>query len=216
MYLPTRFRNENYEEIFQLIDENPLATLMTVGPSGPIFSHIPLVAERENEEIIFYGHLARANPHFQILNHGPIYAVFHGANHYISPQWYVHNDVPTWNYAVVHAVGTCEVIHNRDGILNCLKKLSLVAEKNFVKPWEFWIPEDLAAEGVIEKSIAGMKIKVSSLAAKFKMNQTRSKDDLMKTTKALKELDTDASKKVADLMESSWTQNHKPKSASSV
>lgn len=43
IYLPKRFENENLELSIKLIQDYPLATLVSVQESLPFFSHIPLV-----------------------------------------------------------------------------------------------------------------------------------------------------------------------------
>jgi transcriptional regulator len=117
--------------------------------------------------------------------------------------------VPTWSYAVVHIEGHCNLIEDLNGILDCLKKLSQESEAKSKNPWEFWIPDDLAAPSVIEKSIVGFKIKVNSLKAKFKLNQSRSESDLHGVIQGLKNQNTDAARKLASLMETSWYEYNK-------
>lgn len=209
IYLPKRFQNENIEHSLKLIEEYPLATLVSVQDVSPFFSHIPLVVESSSDQLVLIGHIAKGNPHWKWMNDQPIYVIFNGPNEYISPKWYVENDVPTWNYAVVHIEGHCSLIENLDGILDCLKKLSMASESKSKDPWEFWIPEDLAGPGVIEKSIVGFKIEVKSLKAKFKLNQSRSEGDLHEVIKGLEAKDTDRGRNLASLMSTVWYEYNK-------
>lgn len=204
IYLPKRFQNENIDHSLKLIEEYPLATLVSIQDSSPFFSHIPLVVESNLDQIFLIGHIAKGNPHWKLMNDQPIHVIFNGPNEYISPKWYVENDVPNWNYAVVHIQGHCSLIENLDGILDCLKKLSKASEAKLDDPWEFWIPKDLAGPGVIERSIVGFKIEVKSLKAKFKLNQSRSEGDLHGVIKELEAKDTDNGRKVASMMKTSW------------
>jgi transcriptional regulator len=204
IYLPKRFQNENIEHSLKLIEEYPLATLTSIQDSTPFFSHIPLIAENVSDRLFLMGHMAKGNPHWKMMNEKPIHVIFNGPNEYISPKWYEKNDVPTWNYAVVHIEGHCSLIENLDGILACLKKLSKASEAKSDNPWEFWIPEDLAGPGVIEKSILGFKIEVKSLKAKFKLNQSRSEADLHGAIKGLEAQNTDSGRNMASLMHKSW------------
>ncbi|MBL7671442.1 MAG: FMN-binding negative transcriptional regulator [Bdellovibrionaceae bacterium] len=204
IYLPKRFQNENTGNSLKLIEEYPLATLISIQDSSPFFSHIPLVVESNSDQLVLIGHIAKGNPHWRLMNEKPINVIFNGPNEYISPKWYIENDAPTWNYAVVHIEGHCSLIESLDGILDCLKKLSNASEGKSIDPWEFWIPEDLAAPGLIEKSIVGFKIEVQSLKAKFKLNQSRSEADLNGVIKGLEAKGTDSGRKVAALMKTSW------------
>ena len=104
MYLPKRFKNGDLQKSISIIEKYPLETVISVTEAGPFVSHLPLVAENQESQLTLYGHLARANPHWKLLDRRDVYVVFNGPNAYITPTWYAENDVPTWNYAVVHAV----------------------------------------------------------------------------------------------------------------
>ena len=86
--------------------------------TAPLISHAPLVFIRsENEEATggqLIGHFARANPHWKHLQNGKVTAIFHGPSAYITPQWYVKNDVPTWNFATVHVEGRARLIESEE------------------------------------------------------------------------------------------------------
>ena len=204
VYLPKRFENENFEESFALIQKNPLATLISTTEQGPFVSHLPLVLEKKTDGLSLIGHLARGNPHWKLLDNKPAYAIFHGPNAYMTPKWYEKNDVPTWSYAVVHINGTASLIQDIDGIMSCLKKLSDAAEANSKDPWKFWIPDDLAAPGVIEKSIVGFEINVSDIKSKFKLNQTVSKVSIDGCIRGLLSQSNDTNKLMAEMMSQAW------------
>lgn len=210
MYLPKRFNNDDIEKSLQLIRNFPLATLISVGTNQtPYISHLPLVIESDANRNSFtlFGHLARANPHLQLLNQQKVYAIFHGPQAYITPRWYAENDVPTWNYAVVHAQGPCQLIEDVPGILNCLKKLTQQIEGQKPSGWEFWLPEDLQP-GTLEKHIAGFQIQVETLQAKFKMSQNRSEADRQGVIQGLSQLEDDRSKEVLELMQALAVPSH--------
>ena len=204
MYLPKRFQHDDPDAAIGLIQRYPLATLISVEQDRPFISHLPLVGEKSEGGLVLIGHLARGNPHWKLLADKVVYVIFHGPNAYISPSWYEKNDVPTWNYAVVHLEGICTLIEDHEGILSCVKKLSTFAESKSKNPWEFWIPEDLAAHGVIEKSIVGFQIAVNSTKSKFKLNQSRSEADLHGVIAGLTSNNTDNGREVSDLMNSTW------------
>jgi len=204
VYLPKRFENENLEDAFTLIQKNPLATIISSTEQGPFVSHIPLILEKKPDGLSLIGHLARGNPHWKLLDHKSVYVIFHGPNAYITPKWYEKNDVPTWSYAVVHINGTSSLIQDLAGIMTCLKKLSAAAEGNSKDPWEFWIPDDLAAPGVIERSIIGFEIKIFDLKSKFKLNQTLSKASIDGCIKGLRSHSHDTNNELAEMMARSW------------
>jgi transcriptional regulator len=171
LYLPRRFENTDVEKSLEVIRAAPLATLISQNAQlEPFISHIPLVAVQEGETIVLYGHLAKANPHAQLLQDKKIYAIFHGPEAYITPRWYTEHDVPTWNYAVVHIQGQVQELPDRAGVLQCLEKLTAHVDPE----WRFELPEDLQAP---ERFIVGFRITVESMKSKFKMGQNRSAAD---------------------------------------
>ena len=118
MYLPAHFAETRTTELHALIGENPLGTLVTVGPDGLDANHIPFeLLTGQGEQGVLQAHLARANPLVeQIVDGMSVMVIFQGPQAYISPNWYpskheTHQQVPTWNYQVVHAHGR---IHLRD------------------------------------------------------------------------------------------------------
>jgi transcriptional regulator len=165
--------------------------------NGPFISHLPLVMDPHEKGISLLGHLARANPHWKLLNGSEVTVIFHGPNAYITPKWYVENDVPTWNYAVVHVKGRVELIEEKEGVIDCLKKLTAHAEASSKDPWEFWIPEDLSN---FTQMIVGFRIIVEEMNAKFKMSQNRSEADRKGAIKGLDSRADQMSHEVARLM----------------
>ena len=81
-----------------------------------VSSGIPFLPKRDGEgRIRLLGHFARANPQFEALQKARhVLAIFQGPHAYVSPTWYAEpsHAVPTWNYAVVHAFGTLEIIED--------------------------------------------------------------------------------------------------------
>jgi transcriptional regulator len=197
MYLPPKFKFENQAEILEIIGKYPLATVISNAEEGPFVSHLPLVMDHYAGGVSLLGHLARANPHWKLLNGSEVTAIFHGPNAYITPKWYAENDVPTWNYAVVHIKGRVELIDEKEGIIDCLKKLTAHAEAGSKAPWEFWIPEERAN---LSQMIVGFRIVVDEMNAKFKMSQNRSDEDRKGAIEGLKDRGDETSREVARLM----------------
>jgi transcriptional regulator len=198
MYLPKRFENSDLDRSLRVMRAAPLATLVSVdGEQRPFVSHVPLIVERDRESLTCIGHVARANPHWRLLNERVVTAIFHGPNAYITPRWYAENDVPTWNYAVVHVRGPVTLIETRRGIVQCLERLTALVESGDDR-WAFWIPDDLT--GCLEESIVGFSIQVESLQSKFKLSQNRSEADRAGVIRGLEGRTDDGSRGVCTLM----------------
>jgi transcriptional regulator len=182
-----------------------LARLVSVGADQqPFVSHLPLIVEQHGENLMIVGHLARANPHWKLLDSRVATAIFHGPNTYITPKWYAENDVPTWNYAVVHAGGPIALIEDRAGVIRCLEKLTATVEAGTDR-WQFWIPDDLA--GGVERHIVGFQMHVESLLSKFKLSQNRSEADRVGVMRGLGTRADDGSRGVLALMKQLETES---------
>jgi transcriptional regulator len=70
-------------------------------------SHVPVfidISDGSAKELRF--HLAARNEMVQALNNSPhAVVIVRGPDGYISPKWYDHENVPTWDYAVVQLEG---------------------------------------------------------------------------------------------------------------
>jgi transcriptional regulator len=184
VYNPKQFQSTDIHEAFELMNQYPFATVVTVRDSEATISHLPLTPIWAGEKIELIGHLAKANPHWKILKNHPTTVVFHGPHTFITPKWYTQDDVPTWNYSAIHAKGNVELFEEHDGIVECLKQLTAHVERQWPSGWEFTIPDDLAAE-VLANSIVGFKFRIEEFQFKRKLSQNRSDEDQMGIMKGL-------------------------------
>lgn len=176
MYNPARYQAADpLETIEEIVSSFPFATLLTPHAGGFEVSHVPLVLEKRGGDWFLLGHLARANPHWKAFGQGTSTAIFHGPQAYITPLWYERCDVPTWNYVTAHLSGPVRLLESEEGTLQTLKSLSGKTEG--ADGWKFEIPEDLAAPGVLLKSIIGFEMRVERREAKLKLSQNKSSRD---------------------------------------
>jgi len=90
--------------------ERSFGVLAMNGDPMPLLSHIPFLL---NNDVRYADlHLVRSNPIARALKSGPHKATLavSASDSYISPDWYgIADQVPTWNYVVVHFIGTLEL-----------------------------------------------------------------------------------------------------------
>ena len=198
-YLPIRFAEKDRASQLALMRMYPLATLITPGKQGPFANHLPLLIEERDGGLVLIGHMARANPQWRQFPDGNALAIFNGPQTYVTPSWYVDPlNVPTWNYAVVHASGPCVLIDDAKGIRKILDKSVAEFEKDEPKPWRMELPETVAA-GLVQ-AIVGFELKVEKLDAKFKLSQNRDEADRKGVLKGLATRKDEASRLILDLM----------------
>jgi transcriptional regulator len=175
MYVPARYAAAEEGMIAELVREHPFATLITPLEGEIKVSHVPLLLEERGGAWVLIGHLARANDHWKALEKGITTAIFHGPHAYITPTWYEHCDVPTWNYVVAHLSGPVRLLELEKDSVVALELLSTRMEGQ--TGWKFEIPEDLAKPGVLMKSIIGFEVEVQARVGKFKLSQNKSSTD---------------------------------------
>ncbi|MDR7332010.1 FMN-binding negative transcriptional regulator [Roseateles asaccharophilus] len=173
MYLPKQFTCTDLDHALRLAAEHPMALLVGPDAQGQGFgSHLPLVAALEGEALLLEGHMARANPHWGWLQQqGSVLAVFSGPSAYVSPRHYDSlQNVPTWNYAALHAYGTVELIDGSADKDALLKRLIARFEPDYAEQWR-GLPE--AYQHKLLGAIVGFRICVTRWELKLKMSQNR-------------------------------------------
>ena len=193
MYSKPEFAPLSRDEVFGLIETAAFATVVTNGPQGLVASHLPFVLDRtRGENGTLVSHLARANPHSELIAEGrETVAVFHGPHGYISSSWYPRNPVrasaPTWNFAVVHCHGKPQELSDQ-GTARHLLQLVEVLEKDRDERWRM---RELGVGGMERRMphIIGFDLPIERLEAKFKMGQDERLYDTRGAIDALKDDD---------------------------
>lgn len=175
LYIPEHFRCGDFDAQVDFVKRNGFADLISASSTGELqVSHVPLLPRVEAPgRLRLLGHVARANPHWEMLESAAsVLAVFWGPHAYVSPGWYAnHPSVPTWNYAVVHARGRARLVDEAE-LHETLLELSAAYEAGRPDPWRM---SELPAAYVdsMLKHIVGFEVEVEKLEAKFKLSQNR-------------------------------------------
>lgn len=201
MYIPPAFREEDIGTLHTLMQHYSFATLVTQHDGLPFVSHLPLLLRpHEGPYGTLVGHMARANPQWRdFAGKHEVLVIFQGPQAYVSPSWYEdHPSVPTWNYAVVHAHGTPEVIDDGAAMHEMLQSLVQTHEAPLPQPWTFDLPEDYLHN--MMQGIVGFTIRISRLEGKYKLSQNRPSTDQQRVAVALQDQGDASSAGVAALM----------------
>ncbi|MFZ5618548.1 MAG: FMN-binding negative transcriptional regulator [Pseudomonadota bacterium] len=188
MFTPPRYRLDDPQAAFDLIDDHGFCVLVTVTDPAPAISHLPMIADRARN--ILRGHLARANPHTALLDGRRHIAIFTGANAYVSPNWYRDRSrVPTWNYLTVHVEGVGRVIDAPEDVDALLAALSAHYEsrRHDLAADEAWTMDKLPPEKLarLRRGIVAFEIAIDSVAAKAKLSQSDDEADRAGAIEAL-------------------------------
>ena len=195
MYIPRVNKEERVHVLHKLMEDQPFASLITMGSSGLFASHIPMVLEQNGAMGQLRCHISRANAQWRDYTASvEALAIFSGPQHYITPSWYREKQetgkvVPTWNYVVVHAYGHLKVIEDGEWLMAHLQRLTSIHEAESAIPWKIGdAPADYIASQI--KGIVGLEMDIARLEGKWKVSQNRSAEDRKGVVQGLNELNT--------------------------
>ncbi|WP_437671968.1 FMN-binding negative transcriptional regulator [Sorangium sp. So ce131] len=206
MYSPRLFVETDRERVLDIMEGYSFGCLMVTEEHGGVeIAHLPFVIDRDAGA---WGrlrvHMARGNRIWKLATEGrPVVAVFSGPHGYVSPRWYEQptRQVPTWNYAVVHAHGRAAGPMSRDELVKLVDDLAAIHERGAAEPWSTGKLDEGVLEGLVQ-GIVGFSIDIERVEAKFKLSQNRSPADHARVARALEERGKPDDLEMARLMRS--------------
>ena len=194
MYTPKSYREERLEVLHALMAAHPLGALVRMGEDGLCADHLPFEIAPPTPDAPFgtlRAHVARANPLWRTDGVDTM-VIFQGPQAYITPAWYAEKElsgeeVPTFDYAVVHAHGKLKVIDEPAWLLDFLTRLTNRHEADQPQPWQVGDAPPAYIDKLL-KAIAGIEIPLARLEGKWKMEQ---KNSLQDRTRVARELTRD-------------------------
>lgn len=207
MYIPAHFAEPDVTVLQELIRTRPLATLVTLSPTGLEANHIPLhLCPAPAPFGTLRGHVARSNPIWRdTVGDVEALAIFHGPNAYVTPAWYPTKAesgrvVPTWNYVVAHAHGRLRVVDDPAWLRAHLGELTAHNEAAQPEPWRL---EDAPPEfiGKLIGAVVGVEIVITRLVGKWKLSQNQPDPNRAGVVRGLRARGDAAALEMADRIE---------------
>ncbi|GGH34682.1 transcriptional regulator [Mangrovimonas yunxiaonensis] len=177
-YPPKIHQDDNKDHMLAVIQQFPLATVISVKDNEALVTHLPLIYK--NGKLV--GHLDKFNPQAEVLqNNQPVTVIFSGSQCYISPSIYKTEQLPTWNYVKVHLKGSATAIETPEAI-----KQSMLDMTTFLEPENAYVlkANDPKMEAYLPY-VKGFEITISHWEGKFKLSQNRNKEDFELATQEL-------------------------------
>lgn len=197
MYIPKYYREEDRQKILAFLKQNNFPAIVSFDGERPIATHTPVeVVEGENGKITIFAHMSRANPQWKTFDKQEVLVIFQGAHTYISPRWYNHVNVPTWNYMMVHVYGKVHFLQG-DELFELLSRLVRNHEANSQYRLES-LPQDFVQKEI--KGVVGFAIDVTRIDAGYKLSQNRTDEDHENIVRELDNREDLDSAKVASAM----------------
>ena len=183
MYIPPHFASPDTKVLHELIRTHPLGALITHGERGLDANHLPFELDAgSGEQGVLRAHVARNNPLWQEASNGDeVLVIFKAADAYISPSWYPskqvhHQQVPTWNYSVVHAHGRIRIHDDARFVRRLLTNLPRRHESAEPAPWKMADAPREYIEAMVQ-AVVGIEIEITGLVGKFKLSQNKAEAD---------------------------------------
>ena len=173
MYLPPHFAAKDLAIAYELIRENPFASLISNDDNNlPFVTPLPLHLLEDKGVTLLLGHCAKPNPHWRYLQARPKAVVtFMGPHAYMTPRVYPDlARVPTWNYLMVHCTVEAKIIETFDDKDRLLKHLIADHDPAYADQWRN------LGEAYQHKMMGGIvafELKVLDMQCKIKINQHR-------------------------------------------
>ena len=198
MYTPKLYREEDRAKIIEFMRQNEFAVVVSYDGGKPTASHLLVEVFEEGERIFINGHMSRVNPLWKTFERDEeVLTIFHGPHTYISPTWYNHVNVPTWNYQAVHVYGKTRIVEDYDEAYQILKRLVDRHETASHYKMET-LPQDFVAKEI--KGIVAFQIEVTRIEANYKLSQNRNDEDYRNIVAQLDAREDEMSHGVADAM----------------
>tara|TARA_R100001244_G_scaffold6318_1_gene7376 strand:- start:15815 stop:16450 length:636 start_codon:yes stop_codon:yes gene_type:complete len=206
VYIPKAFVEDDLRSLHDLIEQTPLASVVSHGDAGLLASHLPVLLAREEGEFgTLYGHFARANPQWRELSDGgEALLIFQGAEAYVSPSFYPSKAehgkvVPTWNYQAVHAYGRAELFDERERLLALVSRLSQRHEQGRAQPWAV---SDAPVEYIdsLLRAIVGFALPIARIEGKWKLSQNKDAQDFAGVQRGVAQSARPAERRLAEAM----------------
>ena len=198
MYISKLYREEDRKKILQFLRENEFVTLVTYDGEKPVASHLLVEVVEQGEKLLLHGHMSKANSLWKTFEPNPeVLVIFQGPHTYISPTWYNHVNVPTWNYQSVHVYGKPRLIDDHNEAYSVLKSLIDRHESDQHYKLET-LPQDFVEKEM--KGIVVFQIEATRLEANYKLSQNRNDEDYWNIVSHLDQREDELSHGVAEAM----------------
>ncbi|HNE69473.1 MAG TPA: FMN-binding negative transcriptional regulator [Anaerolineales bacterium] len=174
MHIPKLYREEDRELIVEFLKQNNFPALVTFDGEKPIATHLPVeITQTETAGLTIYSHMSKANPQWKSFGGQEVLLIFQGAHTYISPRWYNHVNVPTWNYMMVHVYGKVRIVEG-DELYSLLGRLVRQHEVDSNYRLES-LPQDFVKKEM--NGTVGFVVDVTRMDAGYKLSQNRNDED---------------------------------------
>ena len=199
MYISKLYREEDHAKILEFLQQNEFATLVTYDGEKPTASHLLMEVVEVGGNLLVNGHMSKVNSLWKTFEKNPeVLVIFQGPHTYISPTWYNHLNVPTWNDQAVHIYGKPRIVTDQKETYQILARLVARNESNVAYRLET-LPQEFVSKEI--KGIVAFQVEVTRIEANYKLSQNRNNEDYRNIIARLHEREDEMSQGVAEAMD---------------
>jgi len=173
MYPPPFHQVNDKQKMAAVIKQFPLAMVVSVINEKPLITHLPIIFNEDTGKLV--GHIDLNNPQTSYLkDNKEVTLIFKGPDTYISPSVYTTNQLPTWNYLMVHITGKATKISNLEK-----SKQTMVAMTEFLEAPDhnYRLTIDNPKMDKFIHYIHAFEIDITHWEGKFKLSQDKCEQD---------------------------------------
>lgn len=200
MYSPKLYQVTDPERIDSFLHQQSFGALITTDVNNiPFASHLPFEWEIGNgTHRALHCHVSKSNPLWKTVSEKTsVLFIVQGSHAYVSPRWYSHENVPTWNYMVTHIYGKASVTVEPNELLVMVDRLT----KKFETTKDYSVhqhsPDFIQSQ---LKGIVGITLNVTNIEATFKISQNRDEKDFISVIRHLEQSNSTESQTIAQEM----------------
>lgn len=182
MYPPPHHQSDDIKKLIAVIKAYPLALLVTASNGTPFVTHIPVIYNDKTGKLV--AHIDKQNPQVETLKEGAkATIIFKGPDSYISPSIYTTQQLPTWNYIIVHIEGTISLIDDPEAA-----KETMVDMTHFLEAPDhpYILMKDNPSMERFVNYIQAFDITITKWEGKFKLSQDKNAQDQENAKQQLK------------------------------
>jgi len=173
MYPPPHHQTQDRRKMIAVMKAFPFAMLVTATENHPYVTHIPIIYNETSGRLV--AHIDAMNPQVETLNDGDTATVvFKGPDGYISPSVYSTEQLPTWNYIIVHITGNIHRINDPESVKKTMIDMTAFLEgedPNYV------LEMDNPKMDRMVNYIRAFEIEITEWEGKFKLSQDKIPED---------------------------------------
>ena len=194
MFIPKYYREEDRQKLLAFLKKNNFAALVTFDGEKSLATHTPVEIVESEDGWTVYGHISRANPQEKTFEGQEALLIFQGAHSYITARWYTEEDVPTWDYMIVHVYGKVREIQG-DDLYSVLSRLVQHHESNTSYRLE-GLSQDMVQKEI--KGVFGFAMEVTRIDGGYKLSQGKTEEERTNIVSELEKLGDENSRSVAE------------------